>query len=57
MNLTDLNARIRRLDELARGLSREVILWKACNDPLLYLDARHTSAASRTPWPEWKRRG
>jgi hypothetical protein len=40
MTLTDLKARINRLDELARGLSREVVLWKAANDPLLYLERK-----------------
>jgi hypothetical protein len=36
MNLTDLAARVRRLDELMRGLAKEVALWKVGNDPLLY---------------------
>jgi hypothetical protein len=40
MNLADLRARIRRLDELARGLAKEVALWKAGNDPLLYLERK-----------------
>jgi hypothetical protein len=40
MNLTDLAARVQRLDELARGLAKEVTLWKACNDPLLYLERK-----------------
>ena len=40
MNLADLTARVRRLDELSRGLAREVALWKACNDPLLYLERK-----------------
>ena len=40
MNLVDLAARVRRLDELARGLAKEVVIWKACNDPLLYLERR-----------------
>jgi hypothetical protein len=40
MNLADLAARIRRLDELSRGLAKEVALWKACNDPLLYLERK-----------------
>jgi hypothetical protein len=40
MNLADLGARVRRLDELARGLAKEVALWKAGNDPLLYLERR-----------------
>jgi hypothetical protein len=40
MNLTDVKARVRRLDELARGLAKEVSLWKACDDPLLYLERK-----------------
>ena len=40
MNLADLAARVRRLDELGRGLAKEVTLWKACNDPLLYLERK-----------------
>ena len=40
MNLADLIARIRRLDQLARGLAKEVTLWKECNDPLLYLERK-----------------
>jgi hypothetical protein len=40
MKLQDLTARVRRLDELARGLAKEVALWKECNDPLLYLERK-----------------
>jgi hypothetical protein len=40
MTLRDLTARVRRLDELSRGLAKEVVLWKECNDPLLYLKRR-----------------
>jgi hypothetical protein len=40
MNLADLQARVRRLDQLSRGLAKEVSLWKACDDPLLYLERR-----------------
>jgi hypothetical protein len=40
MTLTDLAARVGRLDELARGLAREVALWKKGDDPLLYLERR-----------------
>ena len=40
MNLADLAARVRRLDQLSRGLSKEVTLWQACNDPLLYLERK-----------------
>lgn len=40
MNVADLRARTRRLDVLSRGLAKEVTLWKACNDPLLYLERK-----------------
>jgi hypothetical protein len=40
MNLVDLKKRIRRLDELSRGLAREVVLWRPCNDPLLFLERK-----------------
>jgi hypothetical protein len=40
MNLDDLKARVRRLDQLARGLAKEVTLWKDANDPLLYLERK-----------------
>lgn len=40
MNQSDLEARIRRLDQLARGLAKEVALWKGGNDPLLYLERK-----------------
>ena len=40
MNLTDLRSRVRRLDELARGLAKEVSLWKGGDDPLLYLERK-----------------
>jgi hypothetical protein len=36
----DVEARARRLDELSRGLSKEVAIWKEGNDPLLYLERR-----------------
>jgi hypothetical protein len=38
--LADVEARMRRLEELTRGLSKEVALWKEGNDPLLYLERR-----------------
>jgi hypothetical protein len=40
MNLTDLQARVRRLEHLSRGLAREVALWKACSAPLLFLERK-----------------
>ena len=40
MTLRDLTGRVRRLDELSRGLAKEGVLWKECDDPLLYLERR-----------------
>jgi hypothetical protein len=36
----DVVARMHRLEELARGLAKEVALWKEGNDPLLYLERK-----------------
>jgi hypothetical protein len=38
---------VRCLDELSRGLAKEVVLWKECNDPLLYLERRAYLGAIR----------
>ncbi len=38
MNLTDLRSRIRRLEVLVAGLSKELSLWKDCNASVLYVD-------------------
>jgi hypothetical protein len=38
MNLTDLRSRIRRLEVLVAGLSKELSLWKESNAPVLYVD-------------------
>jgi hypothetical protein len=40
IGVADVEARLRRLEELTRGLSKEVALWKEGNDPLLYLERR-----------------
>jgi hypothetical protein len=40
VTLQQITTRIRRLDTLARGLAREVLLWKSCNDPLLYRERK-----------------
>jgi len=39
-SVADVTARVRRLEELTRGLAKEVALWKEGNDPLLYLERR-----------------
>jgi hypothetical protein len=38
ITLAALAARVRRLDELMRGLAKELAVWKEGNDPLLYLE-------------------
>jgi len=38
LTLADVSARIRRLDELTRGLAKEVLLWRDASNPLLYLE-------------------
>ena len=40
ISVADMVKRVRRLEELTHGLSREVALWKEGNDPLLYLERR-----------------
>ena len=40
MDTNDIERRIARLDELSRGLAKEVVLWKGADDPLLYLERR-----------------
>jgi hypothetical protein len=40
MQLKDLKGRVARLEELARGLAKEVVLWKEANDPLLFAERR-----------------
>lgn len=40
MNLLDLQARIQRLEQLARGLAREASLWKDTNDLMLYRERK-----------------
>jgi len=40
IGVADVAARVRRLEELTRGLAKEVALWKEGNDPLLYLERK-----------------
>ena len=40
MDLKELQARVDRLDQLSRGLSKEVTIWRKGNDPLLYLERK-----------------
>jgi hypothetical protein len=40
MTFDDLTSRVRRLEELGRGLSKEVMVVQKADDPLLYLERR-----------------
>jgi hypothetical protein len=40
MTEKDLQKRLYRLEQLRLGLAREVVLWKECSAPLLYLERR-----------------
>jgi hypothetical protein len=50
MNLDDLRVRVKRLDRLSRGLAKELVLWKPCNDPLLYRERQDYLKAIREAW-------
>jgi hypothetical protein len=41
VNLADIEARKRRLEELSRGMARELVLIEECQDPLLSLERKH----------------
>jgi hypothetical protein len=36
----DIRRRVERLDQLSRGLAKEIVFVKAANDPLLYLERK-----------------
>ena len=40
LQLHDLKARMVRLEELMRGLAKEVMVVRKANDPLLYLERK-----------------
>jgi hypothetical protein len=40
LQLRDLRGRIARLDRLARGLAKEVTMWRGGHDPLLFAERR-----------------
>jgi hypothetical protein len=40
VNTDGIKQRVQRLDELSRGLAKEIVLTRAANDPLLYLERR-----------------
>jgi hypothetical protein len=35
MDLNDVGMRVKRRDQLSRGLAKGIVAWKLCNDPLL----------------------
>lgn len=40
MTIADLESRVRRLESLSQGLSKEVVLWKEADTPLLYVERK-----------------
>jgi hypothetical protein len=40
MTPEDLAARVKRLEALSIGFAKEIVTWKECNDPLLYLERK-----------------
>jgi hypothetical protein len=40
VTLNQIAARVQRLDQLSRGLAREISLIRAANDPMLYLERK-----------------
>ena len=40
ISVADVAARVKRLDQLTRGLAREVVMWKDNDDPLLFVERR-----------------
>lgn len=40
IGLTDIDGRLQRLEQLTRGLAREIVVWREGSDPLLYLERR-----------------
>ena len=55
MTVSDLEARVRRLEQLTRGLAKEVVRWKEGNDPLLYLERKAYRECYRPGWRGWTR--
>ncbi len=49
-------ARVERLDELARGLDKELVQVRQADDPLLGFErkvARDTQRGEQRPWCNW----
>jgi hypothetical protein len=49
MNLADISSPVERLDQLSRGLAKEEILIRQCNDPLLDLERKAYLTAIQDP--------
>jgi hypothetical protein len=47
MNAADIVARVRRLDQLSRGLAKEIQLVEKADDPMLYVERMEYLAAIR----------
>ena len=47
MSAADISARVRRLDQLSRGLAREISIVAKADDPLLYLERQQYLDARR----------
>jgi hypothetical protein len=47
MTLDSIRSRVQRLDALARGLAKEIVLVDECEDPLLYRERLDYRAAIR----------
>jgi hypothetical protein len=45
ITINDLEARLARLEELARGLAKETVIIREGNDPLLYLERKEYLSA------------
>jgi hypothetical protein len=43
--LRSLIGRRARLDQLSHGLAKELVRWRKCDDPLLYLERKELLAA------------
>ncbi len=40
ITVADLPVRVRRLEEMTRALAKEVLRWKECDDPLLFMERK-----------------
>ena len=47
ISVADVAARVKRLDQLTRGLAKEVVIWDQHDDPLLFVERRDYLKAIR----------